>query len=161
MTTTTSKRGVPVRGTCKAGHTTETTSTPGRVTWEGECSTDGCSHPVRARRVPSTERTATPPADAPADTPPAAPPAAPDDPHAVKEVSYDAPQPKRRQPPAPRERDGRDAGGKPAGEPPVSDPERPTGDGRPPAGGSPVVAPGKPERPRRRLPRFRFASPLD
>ena len=84
------KASVRVRGTCTAGHVTETRSTPGRVTWEGTCGHDGCQLPIHARRVPKD--TPAPPADtAPAD---------PTDRHRVIEVtSYD--QPKHPQPAAP------------------------------------------------------------
>lgn len=56
--------GVPVRGTCAAGHTVDATSSPGRVTWEGPCTHGGCELKVHAKRVPK-DRTAKP-ADAPA-----------------------------------------------------------------------------------------------
>src|SRR3954454_17878100 len=46
-------RSVRVRGTCKSGHITETTSAPGRVRWEGSCATPGCDLEVRASRVPA------------------------------------------------------------------------------------------------------------
>jgi len=77
------KASVRVRGTCTAGHVTETRSTPGRVTWEGTCGHDGCQLPIHARRVPKD--TPAPPADtAPAD---------PTDRHRVIEVtSYDQPK---------------------------------------------------------------------
>ena len=41
-----------MRGTCTAGHVTETKSEPGRVTWHGVCATDGCDLTVYAKRVP-------------------------------------------------------------------------------------------------------------
>lgn len=88
MPTKPGKGQVRVRGTCKAGHTTEARSDPGRVTWEGTCSTEGCELPVKARRMPR-ER---PEVSAPA-TP--APAEDVDDPK-LRKVSYGAPQPKPR-----------------------------------------------------------------
>lgn len=82
---------VKVRGTCTAGHVTETTSDPGRITWDGECAADGCSNRVHAKRVPVDAR------------PPETPEGAhvvddeqPDDHETVREVSYDHAPPKRR-----------------------------------------------------------------
>ncbi len=43
---------VQVRGSCTAGHITDTRSEPGRVTWEGPCGNSTCSRQVQARRVP-------------------------------------------------------------------------------------------------------------
>src|SRR3954453_9133048 len=78
---------VRVRGTCKAGHVTEALSDPGRVTWEGTCSTDGCELPVKARRAPRTRPEVTAPATpAPADA---------GDPK-LRKVNYAAQQPKPR-----------------------------------------------------------------
>lgn len=54
-------QGVPVRGTCKLGHVTQETALPGRVTWRGQCSAQGCEHHITARRVPRDN----PPAAAP------------------------------------------------------------------------------------------------
>jgi hypothetical protein len=54
------KPGVLVRGSCAAGHVTETNAAGRRVTWEGTCATDGCDLPVKARRVPG-DRVAPPP----------------------------------------------------------------------------------------------------
>src|SRR3954447_23570349 len=62
MATTKPRGQVRVRGTCKAGHVTEAVSDPGRVTWEGTCSTDGCELPVKARRAPRTRPEVTAPA---------------------------------------------------------------------------------------------------
>jgi len=46
---------IRVRGTCAAGHVTETTSEKGRVTRTLECSTPGCELEVLCKRIPSTE----------------------------------------------------------------------------------------------------------
>jgi hypothetical protein len=55
------KKGIRVRGTCRSGHTTEATSTPGRSTWNGTCSDPGCELSVTAKRIPreTPEATAT------------------------------------------------------------------------------------------------------
>lgn len=124
-----------MRGTCRAGHTTEATSDPGRVTWEGPCSHPGCDLKVRGRRVPAD--TPAPPAD----TRTAA--AGDGDPYQVREVSYAAQHPAR----AAGARPDADPGGRqqrgaaraaaaaeggPAGVPPA---------GHPPAGGPGFTAP--------------------
>lgn len=41
---------VPVRGVCRRGHETLTTAEPGKLTWRGECPTDGCPERVICRR---------------------------------------------------------------------------------------------------------------
>lgn len=92
-----------VRGTCKAGHVTEALSDPGRVTWEGTCSTDGCELPVKARRAPRSRPEVTAPA-----TP------APDDAGdpKLRKVNYAAQQPKPRGTDKPADAPaGGDAGG--------------------------------------------------
>lgn len=71
--------GIKVRGTCTAGHVTETTSDPGRVTAEATCGHGGCTLPVKCRRIPRDR----PESTAPAGT--VRPPAA-GDPHDVIEV---------------------------------------------------------------------------
>lgn len=76
-----------MRGTCSAGHVTETTSDPGRVTWHGTCADPECDLPVYAKRVPKDIR---PDVDPAAQTPPAD-----DNDDDVKEVDWDVPQPKR------------------------------------------------------------------
>ena len=81
------KRGVRVRGTCPAGHTTEAEAVPPRVTWRGDCSHDGCTETVLARRIPreTPEAKATdaqPATDAGGDA---------GDPYAVREVTSYAP----------------------------------------------------------------------
>lgn len=128
---------VRVRATCPDGHVTEATSDPGRVTWEGTCSTEGCEHPVKGRRVPRDVRPA---------QDPAAQPAPADDPHTVIEVpayrddpgpSFDEPQPE----------------DEPASEPaPVRQPD--------PAAERPSEPPG-PERPHRARLRNRLAARRD
>jgi hypothetical protein len=77
-----------VRGTCKEGHVTETTSAPGRVTWHGTCATEECELSVYAKRVPKDAR---PPEDKAAKTP-----TENDEQDTVREVKFNAPQPKRR-----------------------------------------------------------------
>lgn len=47
--------GVKVRGTCKAGHITEATAQPGRVTWQGKCADNSCDLQVNARRIPKDQ----------------------------------------------------------------------------------------------------------
>lgn len=54
--------GVKVRGSCTAGHITEATAPPRRVTWNGTCSHDGCGLPVTARRIPRDRVPDAPPA---------------------------------------------------------------------------------------------------
>ncbi|NUR04295.1 MAG: hypothetical protein HOY79_49680 [Streptomyces sp.] len=104
---------IPVRGECKAGHATETTSDPGRITWTGECAADGCTHRVTARRIPT--RAERPPAEpAAAHTPPEP------ETETVREVSYEQHVPKQQRKPEP----GPGAGDVPgseagAGAPPV------------------------------------------
>jgi hypothetical protein len=49
---TKAKGRVRVRGTCKAGHTTEAVTDPGRLRWEGPCADAGCGLQVRASRIP-------------------------------------------------------------------------------------------------------------
>jgi hypothetical protein len=72
---------VRVVGTCKNGHATATRSEPGRVTWTGECATDGCAERVHCKRAPKDKA----PAPADAATPP---PADEDgDPYAVRKVT--------------------------------------------------------------------------
>src|SRR6185437_12121294 len=142
---------VRVRGTCGEGHVTEATSAPGRVTWEGQCSHEGCDLPVKARRMPG--RAAAPPADsgpprssaggAPPETPPARPAGR------LKRVRYDV-QPD----PEPRRDDaagGGDAGGagptaaapRPAGGAPRQQPVRGRGRPEPDVGGAPTGGPGR------------------
>ena len=100
---------VRVRGTCKAGHTTEATSDPGRVTWEGPCAGDGCTCKVKARRIPSETKAATSPA-----TKAKAGAAGGDDPYHVIEVTHDPDDPKpKRKTPTPKQDPG--AGGEPGG----------------------------------------------
>src|SRR4051794_14665345 len=87
MATTKPRGQVRVRGTCKAGHVTEAVSDPGRVTWEGTCSTADCELPVKARRAPRSRPEVTAPAtQAPADA---------GDPK-LRRVNYAAQQPKPR-----------------------------------------------------------------
>lgn len=81
---------VPVRGQCKDGHTTETTSDPGRITWAGECAAEGCTLPVHAKRIPT--RAEQPPAPVESHTPPEP------ETETVREVSYEQHVPKRRNP---------------------------------------------------------------
>ena len=79
--------GVKVRGACPKGHITQTTSTPGRVTWRGECSDPKCKERVIARRMPA-ERA---PADQPAGEPEQSAP------HTARKVSWNAKVPKHQQ----------------------------------------------------------------
>lgn len=55
-----------VRGVCAAGHVTEATAAPKRVTWHGPCATAGCDLKVYCRRVPIDRA---PPAAGPAGEP--------------------------------------------------------------------------------------------
>lgn len=152
-----------VRGTCVAGHVTETTSDPGRVTWHGPCATKGCTHQVYAKRVPADVR---PPTDDAAVVPPPA-----DDDDAVREVSWNVPQPKHGTGDVklPDERPG-EPGERPDVQPvPAADPELPAlvvvddrTDESEPAGGrgdGRLVKPGRRERDHRDVRVWRH--PLD
>ncbi|MBM7510057.1 putative membrane protein [Nocardioides salarius] len=151
-----SARRVNVRGVCAAGHVTERqTEKPRQTTWTGTCSADGCDLTVKARRTPAAQK----PADqAPTPAPSSAP--------TVKEVTYDAPQPKPRGRKQPDPEPGADDGGPapdPAGGP---DPEQPVVHAEHQPGsagdGAGVVGESRREqRARRRLPRYAFRSPLD
>jgi hypothetical protein len=126
---------------------TETVSEPGRVTWNGPCATAECRHQVYAKRIPKDLR--------PAEDDQAVA-AQPERDDAVREVSFDVPQPKR----------GRDD------QPQLPDEHPPAGDGgqQPvPAAGDPA---GEPEpvavpvildtpEPRRELPRRHGADLID
>src|SRR6185437_2378752 len=107
---------VRVRGTCREGHVTEATSAPGRVTWEGSCSHEGCDLPVKARRMPGrvaapvdsgTPGQGSPPASPTPETPPAKPAGR------LRRVRYDIqPDQLPREPdPEPEQPAGGDAGG--------------------------------------------------
>lgn len=121
------KASVRVRGTCTAGHVTETRSTPGRVTWEGTCGHDGCQLPIHARRVPKD--TPPPPADTTGPDP--------TDRHRVIEVTSYEQQPKHPRPAEPA---------KPAGDGPPAADATGADDGAAPAvhGRGPVTAAAEP-----------------
>jgi hypothetical protein len=130
--------GVRCRGTCKDGHTTEAVAESGRVTWHGECATEGCERKVYCRRVP---------ADTPA--PPAETKVAETDPHRVLEV------PGYRDEPAPAEPDDdgqQQQPGEPGGDP---------GSGEQPAGaGAPGATPPRRGKRTRRGPAAAPAPPV-
>lgn len=97
-----SKRLVRVAGTCPAGHALERDADldaygQPRLTWRGECPTEGCALKMIARRIknyqppPAATATATP---TPATTPPATPPAR----RAVRKVTAYRDAPTRVQP---------------------------------------------------------------
>lgn len=144
----TAKKGVRVRATCPAGHLTEATSDPGKVTWRGQCAHDGCTAAVVAKRVPR-DLAPVPTADAPAETP------NPPDPNSLKRVSYDVPSPRKAKPkPDPVTEPG-------AGEPqPVSVLPAPGGQpGGQPGGGSELVQQPPADEPKQRG-RFAFRHPV-
>lgn len=64
MSATGKASGIKVRGSCRNGHVTEATSNPGRLTWEGPCSHEGCDLNLRAKRIPRDEVPAPLPAGA-------------------------------------------------------------------------------------------------
>lgn len=92
-------KGVQVRGACRHGHITQTTSPPGKVTWRGECSDPQCKERVICRRAPVEK----PPADQPAGEPEQAAP------NTARKVSWNAKVPKHQQP-------GDPGAGQPAGD---------------------------------------------
>src|SRR5689334_11858895 len=59
---TVSKQGIRVRGTCSAGHVTESNAAPKRATQTGECGHEGCEVTVRRTRIPTATPEATKPA---------------------------------------------------------------------------------------------------
>lgn len=59
--------GIKVRAVCPAGHETVTTAPRNRVTWRGQCHTEGCEHRIVARKVLDPPGTA--PATEPSDPP--------------------------------------------------------------------------------------------